>query len=351
MGINLSRLWEAQAQASAIGQGNIVALLLGSAVIILSFWILSLLVLAMLKRWVIKLAKRIRPDADSETWIMLLRPIRWFILSAGAYAALIYLPLPPFVDQFINRLYRSLIVIFFAWGLHALLDSRAMFSAEVRERYHLDNSLVVFFSKIARFVIIALAVLVVAREWGYDLNGFLAGLGLGGLAIALAAKDALANIVGGVVIIMERPFSIGDLITTPHAEGVVEEISFRSTRLKSPTQALITVPNSMIANASITNHSRLGRKRLAFHLKLSRDTSRDQLQACIEAIRAILMNHPQVRHDNVQVYFEQIAEGSLDISISCFTATGEGADHQAVRADINLKLLQLLETMAIQLAS
>lgn len=351
MGINLSQMWETQAQAATISQGNILALLLGGVVIVLSFWLISILVVALVKNWVIKLAKRIRPDLDSETLIMLLRPIRWFILSAGVYTALLYLPLPPSVDQFINRLYRSLIVLFFAWGIHALLDSRAMFSAEARERYHLDNSLVVFFSKIARFVVIALAVLVVAREWGYDLNGFLAGLGLGGLAIALAAKDALANIVGGIVIIMERPFSIGDLITTPHAEGVVEEISFRSTRLKSPTQALITVPNSMIANASITNHSRLGRKRLAFHLKLSRDTSRDQLQSATEAIRAILMEHPQVLHDNVQVYFEQIGEGSLDISISCFTATGEGADHQAVRADINLKLLELLETMDIQLAS
>ena len=108
---------------------------------------------------------------------------------------------------------------------------------ELTKRLDLDRSILDFLAKLFRVLIVALAVIIIAQEWDYDVNGFLAGLGLGGLAIALAAKDAAANIFGGIVIVLDKPFSVGDWIHTPTVEGTVEEISFRSTKIRTFAQA------------------------------------------------------------------------------------------------------------------
>src|SRR5699024_8380039 len=97
----------------------------------------------------------------------------------------------------------------------------------------IDDILVPFLSKGIRFIIIALSISVIAEEFDYDVNGFVAGLGLGGLAFALAAKDMIANLFGGVVIVTEKPFNVCDLILTPYVEGTVDDITFRSTTVRN----------------------------------------------------------------------------------------------------------------------
>jgi MscS family membrane protein len=347
--ITISQLLQAGAYATAVGEHNLT-LLLGGVLIILAFWLLSMLVVAVLRHWLTKLARRIKPERDASPFMVVLNPVKWFIISGGVYLALMYLPLPPVVDNFVNRLYRSAIVLFFTWGIYNLLDSHSLFSAEARQRYRLDQSLVMFFSKLARFIIIALGILVAVREWGYDLNGFLAGLGLGGLAIALATKDALANIVGGVVIIMEKPFSVGEWITTADADGIVDEISFRSTRIRAFSQAIITVPNSTLAITPITNHSRLGRKRITFRLGVKYNTSKQDLIQLIEGIRELLNQHPDVIDEYTHVNLEQFGASSLDIEVTFVTPIGEGHSLRDVRNDIHFKIMDLLERLGISLA-
>lgn len=331
-------------------EAQMTVLVFGTVLIILLFLLLSLLINRWLKKWMARVAVGLQPDGDPDRWNAALKPVRWLVIWIGIYIALRYLPLTPAMDEWINRLFRSLAVILVTWGIYSLLDSHSLLSDEIREKYRLDSSLVVFFSKLARFLIVVLGGMMAANQWGYDFNGFLAGLGLGGLAIALAAKDALANIVGGIVIILEKPFTIGDLITTPNVEGVVEDISFRSTRLKTSTQAIITVPNSMLAGSPITNHTRMGKKRLSFRLSLHRETTPDQVQQCVSQIQNMLLEHPDILHDHIQVFFEQIGESSLDVSVSCSSATSEGVDHQVVRADINIRILGILDALGIRLA-
>ncbi|MFP3359363.1 mechanosensitive ion channel family protein, partial [Planococcus sp. SIMBA_143] len=122
----------------------------------------------------------------------------------------------------------------------------------------IDHILIPFFSKALRLIIVAIGISVIAQEFEYDINGFVAGLGIGGLAFALAAKDALANLFGGIIIITEKPFTIGDWIKTPSVEGTIEDISFRSTKVRTFAQALVTVPNATLSNEAITNWSKMG---------------------------------------------------------------------------------------------
>ena len=207
-----------------------------------------------------------------------------------------------------------------------------------------------FFSNLARFLIIALALVIIVQEWNYDVNGFIAGLGLGGLAFALAAKDALANIFGGIVIIMEKPFVIGDWIAVPEDEGVVENISFRSTKIRAFSHASITIPNSTLANEAITNYSRMGKRRISFNLGLTYDTPRSKVEECVRLIKQMLVEHPGIHPETILVSFDLFNESSLDIFIYCFTNTTTWSEYLEVRQDVNLKIMAILEDEGISIA-
>jgi MscS family membrane protein len=194
-------------------------------------------------------------------------------------------------------------------------------------------------------------VVLVAHEWGYDINGFIAGLGLGGLAIALAAKDALANIFGGVVIIMEKPFSIGDQIQTPTVEGKVEDISFRSTRFRNAEHALVTVPNSTLANEAITNLSRMGKRRIKLSLLLDLPGTRNEIETCLVKIRELLAKHPGLYTDTISVHLQSLGTNSLEVSVTCFTRTIENEEYLDIKEHLNYGILDILRAEKISLAS
>lgn len=279
-----------------------------------------------------------------------LKPIRWCILLGGLYIVGLYLPLGPGLDLLLRKLFRSLLVVLVCWALYELSGNESLLSWELLEKLKVDSILVPFFAKVVRIFIVSLAIIMIAHEWGYDANGFIAGLGLGGLAFALAAKDALANIFGGVVILLEKPFSIGDWVYTPSVEGVVEDISFRSTRFRTFAQALITVPNSTLAGEPITNWSRMGKRRVSFYVGISYMTPPDRITAFMDEIRALLQSHSGVHPETIQVVFEKFEDSSLSILVYYFTNTTVWGEHQVVKEDINLAILRIAETQNISLA-
>lgn len=278
------------------------------------------------------------------------KPAGFLLLAIGAYLAFRFLPLSLSADAMILKIFRSVIIIVIGWSIYRLAGADSILSDEVRQKLDVDTILVPFLSKAIRFVVIALIIVMIANEFEYDVNGFIAGLGLGGLAFALAAKDALANIFGGVVIILEKPFSIGDWISTPSVEGTVESITFRSTLIRSFDEAIITVPNSTLANEPITNYTRRGKRRINYHLKLSYLTSSEQMQACVERIKQMLNNHSEIHPQTVIANFESFGESSLDIIIYCFTKTTVWNEYLEVRQDINLKIMKIMEDMNIKTA-
>lgn len=300
--------------------------------------------------WLQKLTSRTTSELDDKMLLAGEKPVRALFVILGLYLALLYLPLPPALDVFFSKVFRSLLVILIAWGFYDLCGRNSLLSEELKEKLNMDNMLIHFFSNVARFIIIALAIVIVAQEWNYDVNGFIAGLGLGGLAFALAAKDALANIFGGIVIIMEKPFIIGDWIAIPGVEGVVEDISFRSTKIRAFSHASITIPNSTLANEAITNYSRMGKRRISFNLGLTYDTPRSKVEECVRLIKQMLVEHPGIHPETILVSFDLFNESSLDIFIYCFTNTTTWSEYLEVRQDVNLKIMAILEDEGISIA-
>jgi MscS family membrane protein len=318
--------------------------------IFIIFWIFSILFTRYLLPSIIKLISRNSTDIDDKILLAFARPIRFFIFSMGIYLALRYLPLSFNQDVFLSKCFRSVLIIILAWGAYALSGIDSVMSDEFKEKLKIDKILVPFFSKLVRFLIWAMAVVLIAHEWDYDVNGFIAGLGLGGLAFALAAKDALANIFGGIVIIMEKPFSIGDWVQVSNVEGIVEEISFRSTRFRTFDQTVVTVPNSTLANQAITNCSRMGKRRVNFHIGIEYATPREKIEKCVLEIRAILHKHPDVNPEGILVNLENFGESSLDILIYYFTNSTDRGKYLAVKEDINFEILGILEKENVSMA-
>ncbi len=334
----------------AVLANTVVRAVIGALLIYIVFLIVDKVVKRCIFPWLENLTRKSGNEFDDKLVAAFFKPMEWFILLTGVFFALRYLPLSISADNIILDIYRSLVIGLVAWGFYALAAGESVLSREIKEKFKVDDILISFFSKVVRFIVLALAIVIIAQEWGYNVNGFVAGLGLGGLAFALAAQDVLANVFGGIVIIMEKPFSIGDWIATPSVEGLVEDINFRSTRVRAFEQSLVTVPNSTLAKEPITNYTRMGKRRIRFHLGVTYDTPRLKLQQCVDQLREMLESHPEVHPERILVYFEQFNDSSLDIFIYFFTNTTVWEEFLAVRQDINFKIMEILEELEVAVA-
>ncbi len=301
---------------------------------------------------ILNLARKTKTNVDAEIIIAFEKPSKTFFIFLGAYLALLYLPLPTYYDLLTTRIFRGLIIVLLAWGGYNLLHPGSFIFAGLQKSLGLeeDQTLIPFISKVIRFVLVALSISVIADEWGYDVNQFVAGLGLGGLAIALAAKDSLSNLFGGAIIIVDKPFMVGDWIYTPSVEGTVEEVSFRTTKVRTFAHALVTVPNAQLAAEPITNWTRMGKRRVSFHLGVTYTTPRDKLYNCVKEIRELLENHPEVHQETIMVRFEQFNDSSLDIFIYFFTIDTRWTEFLRIKEDINFKIMELLEREGVSVA-
>ncbi len=275
-------------------------------------------------------------------------PVKTLILVVGLYLALGCLQPGPNVMEFALTLLRSIIIILIAWGLYKAVGGEVL--EEVGEKLSIDQIIIEFSAKVIRFVIIALTIAIIAQEWDYDVNGFIAGLGLGGLAFALAAKDTVANIFGGIVIMLDKPFDVGDWILTPSVEGTVEEMSFRSTKVRTFPNALVTVPNTVLANEAVTNWTRMNKRQITFNLGVTYTTPRAKLQTCVRRIKDMLQKHPAVHPDTIFVRFNSFGDNSLNIFLYFFTRTTVWAQYLEVREELNFKIMEILEEEGVSVA-
>lgn len=313
-----------------------------------------LLLCRVLTSYVLKIILRLARDSQAFLGEVFLRalgpPLRVLFIVLGVYFALIILPLSQQQNILVLRSLRVALILLFTWGIYNLAGTYLSETTVERFNLPIDRILVPFFSKIVKAIILAISLSIVIQEWGYEISGLIAGLGLGGLAVALAAQDAIANIFGGVVIITDKPFTIGDWISTPSVEGIVEDITFRSTKVRGFAQSLISVPNKMLADEPITNWTRMGKRRVDFYLGLSYTTPPAKLKKCVQLMRELLETHPGVHAETIYVFFEIINESSLDIFFYFFTVATNKEEHLRVREDINYKLLEILENEGVSLA-
>ncbi len=281
------------------------------------------------------------------------KPLQYFFILIGTYLALRYFMHEQwsFVID-VNKIYRSISIALLGWGLYNVSAASSILLEGAGKRFGLDASsmIIPFLSKVVRFIIILLVVTIVGAEWGFSINGVVAGMGLGSLAIALAAQESLSNVIAGIIIILEKPFSKGDWISTPDIEGIVEDITFRSSKIRTFTDALVIVPNSKLAASAITNGSQMGKRKIFFNIKVSLHTPGDRIKRVVTRLTEHLEQDEAVAPGTVMVKFNEFYESSLGIMVQCFTRSPGWGDNLEYRQQLNLYVMQILEEEDVKLA-
>jgi MscS family membrane protein len=309
------------------------------------------LVLRTLKRF----AARTATNLDDMLIDAVGPPIAFGFVIAGLYVAAVVLTLPSepvnvrgFSFQFLS----ALIIIDVTWLVIRVIDSTSRFFSTLagKTESKLDDQLIPVLRKSLKTFVGVIAFLFLAQNLGYSVASLLAGLGIGGLAVALAAQDTLSNFFGSLTILVDRPFAVGDWIEIDGNEGVVEEIGFRSTRIRTFAKTQISIPNSVLANSAINNWSRMPIRRVKMVVGVTYDSSAEHMERAVEGIRSILRDHARVYQDFFLVNFTDFGASSLDIFVYYFTKTTVWGDYLGVRQDINLRIMRLLENLGMEVA-
>ncbi|WP_235864058.1 mechanosensitive ion channel family protein [Sutcliffiella halmapala] len=295
-----------------------------------------------------------KTPTDLFTYIVLAfeKPVRTFFVILGIFFALKTAPFQLMEPATLTLLMRSSIIIMITWGLFNFIPSSSVLFSRLSTKldFEVDKIVMPFITKVLRFILVALALSIVLEEWDYNVGGFVAGLGLGGLAFALAAQESLKNLLGGFIIVSEKPFTMGDWVKTPSVEGVVEDISFRSTKIRTFAQALVTVPNSTLSNEPITNWSKMGKRQITFELPIQYHTSRTSLEKVVKRIETMLQEHPDIHKETILVRFDSFGASSLNVFLYFFTNTVMWAEFLKVKEDTNLKIMKILEEEGVEIA-
>lgn len=227
----------------------------------------------------------------------------------------------------------------------ALLEARA---ARTLNRF--DDLLAPLVRKSLKVFIAAFGVVFVADTLDVEISSLLAGLGLGGLAIALAAQDAVKNLFGSLMVLIDRPFSVGDWVVIGAHEGTVEEVGFRSVRIRTFYDSLITLPNSNLISSAVDNYGARKYRRWSTKLALAYDTPPDRIEAFCEGVRELVRKHPQMRQDAFHVYLNSFGDSALEVLLYVFFEVPDWASELAARHALALDLVRLADALGVEFA-
>lgn len=238
------------------------------------------------------------------------------------------------------------------WAAYRLVDIVAIYLLRraLRTESKLDDALVPLIPRTLKIFVTVIGFVFIADNINVDISSLLAGLGLGGLAFALAAKDMVQNLFGSVTVLMDRTFTVGDWIIVDGVEGSVERIGFRSTRIRTFYNSLVTVPNSKFITADVDNMGARRYRRLSCKLSLTYDTPPDRIEAFCEGVRELIRQHPYMRKDYYQVYLNEFAASSLNVMLYVFWETPEWNTELRERHRFMLDILRLAKRLGVEFA-
>ena len=280
------------------------------------------------------------------------KPLKAFFVLLGIYIAAIALKLPENIFSTVTKIFKICVIILSAKGFANLFDSGSETFSKIREKLHFNGSdtTINFFSKIAKALIYIVGAFIVIAEFGYDLSGLVAGLGIGTAVIALAAQDVAKSMLSGFSIISDRPFDIGDYIEVDVYKGTVEDITFRTTRIRDVNNQIVVLPNSLLTTTSIINGSKREKRRYSLLLTLELNTPLEKVAELTENIKLALNTHQNIDKESIRVFFDTISANGIDISIGFYTDLIDLVDFLKFKEEINYTLLEMIEQAHIELA-
>ena len=283
-------------------------------------------------------------------------PLKTFFVILGLYLAILLIRKPLGINDWINNktdvLFKISIIILTANGIANSLTTNNKSVNKLKERMNpeVEDSMFKFILKGIRIIIYVIAGFIAITELGFNLNGLVAGLGIGSVVITLAAQDTAKNLFGGLVIFLDKPFIVGDWIEIEKYEGTVEDITFRSTRVRTFENSVVNIPNAVIANDSIINWSRMEKRRNKVNLCLEIDTPLEKVQIVQQRIKKMLIQHDDVIDDTIIVRFDNITDNGINLLVCSYTNSIDYASYLEEKEKINFKIMQILKEENVELA-
>jgi MscS family membrane protein len=292
---------------------------------------------------------RLRMVLEAAVW-----PIRLLLITLAVYVAVAFLYFPPTAERFARTaidVLSTLAVVLFVYRLIELLIFELSKFAE-REDNLWDKTFVQMMRMITRIIVIVFGAIYLLRVIsGKPLSALLAGLGIGGLALALAAQDTLKNFFGSIMIMLDKPFTVGQRVTAGGIDGTVEEIGFRSTRVRTLTGHLVTIPNEKLATDSVENIGRRPSIRRLTNITITYDTPPEKVEKAVSIIREILDNHEGMDPDFPPwVYFNEFNDTSLNILMIYWYFPPDYKAYLNFTERVNLEMMRRFEAEGIEFA-
>lgn len=323
-----------------------------AVLVVLLIWVLRKLLAAIVVAPLRRVARRSSRNFDETVLDAVIVPARLLIVAAGLALGAQILRVDIETNLFVEHLIRTLVIIAVMIAGYRVVDALAPSSNRLFRFTGLTVSerLLPFIRTAAKFVLAAIALVIVIQEWGYDVSGLVAGLGIGGLAISLAAQDTVANLFGFTTIVGDQPFMVGEFIKTPDVEGTVEHVGVRSTRVRQPDQAYVSVPNSKLASSVILNWSRLSKRWINTHLYIRYDASPTNIEELLKRIRTLLSGRDLVESDTIVVRLVEFGEYGLQILVRCYVKLPNWGEFTAEKEAVYIEILKIIEELGLHIA-
>jgi MscS family membrane protein len=258
--------------------------------------------------------------------------------------------LPAHSLEFLNKALRTGTLITFFWMMLRLVSvlGRSAESAAFTSSRPSMRALVPLAVRIGYFAVLAIGLVAVLADLGYPVASLVAGLGIGGLALALAAQKTVENLFGAFSISVDEPFSVGDTITVDGTTGEVQAIGLRSSRLRTPERTMVTIPNGKLADMKVESFAARDRIRLFSTLTLTYATTSAQLRTILQQIEQALRAHPKAFQDDVVVNFRSFVKDGLEVEVIAFFLTTNYGEYRSIRQDMLLAFMEIVESAGAQ---
>lgn len=297
------------------------------------------------------LARRME-QLDAAELRSALRPVGWLVMALLWWPGVLWMGLPPHVLKVLLVAVKFVAITAAVWAAYRTVDIVALVldrRAAMSEN-KFDDLLVPLFRKSAKIFVATLGFVFIADNLDIEITSLVAGLGIGGLALALAAQDTVKNLFGSLTVIVDQPFSIGDWVVVDDVEGTVIELGFRSTRIRTFYDSVVTVPNANLINANVDNYGRRNYRRWYTTLSLTYSTPPETIEAFCEGVRELVRQHEYTRKDGFHVYLNSFSASSLDILFYIFFDCPDWSVELQSKQRLGLDILRLARELDVEFA-
>ena len=245
----------------------------------------------------------------------------------------------------INKGFSLVFIYSICWILLRMIDFIGLILAKKAEATEnkMDDQLIPFIIEIGKILVYILgSFIIMGSIFNVNIAALATGLGIGGVALAMASKESLENLLGSFTIFFDQPFTVGDVVTVGSVTGAIEKVGFRSTRIRTFDKSLVTVPNKKMIDAELDNLGLRSVRRVKFNIGVTYETSPDQIRSIVHDIQEMINSHEQTNQDG-RVRFQEFGESSLDIMVIYFVNSPRWEDLINVKEDINYKIMDIVK--------